>query len=348
MTDKSGTKSFWDASNVLFLVAVAATGFGFILVSKIIGLIPDYSQITDSLRWFFSILFKEFGIAAIIASFLGFSVEKFSRAKQHQEQAEFRKQVSENVLSAVFEKIIPPAIYKEIKSTVMEQTLVKKNAHLTYDLQSLPDEVIKKLGLSTEDAANIVFCNIETRHVIENLSENPDVSYVIKCGVSCDLDGLFGEYLEISSVEIEGKKLSQDDLNEFAKPAKDGGVIELKYPRPLAGEEKISVIVHSRTIKRLEDTEVWTTMVPTENMTLEVIHEGNLCIGANANHSKKLKAISLNPSIPKAVFELHHGVLPHQGITFWWRKCKPIAKAPVKPSNVEAVAGLDTGTSKNK
>lgn len=327
MDSKNEKRDFWNAKDKLVLVKVAVFGFLFILLSKAIAQIPDMNDFSNAMRWFFELLCKELGIAAMIASFLGVSVEGFSRAKQHQELADFKRQVSENVLSAVFRKIVPEKIYQEIKSTVLEQTLIKRDSHLTYDLQSLPKEVIEKLGLAAEEAANIVFCNITTRHTMVNLSENDDNSYIVKCGISCDLDSVFEDYLEIHSVDIGGVKLTPEELKKHTKIIKEKSVVELKYPRPLKGKESLTVIVCSRTIKRMEDTEVWTTLVPAENMTLEVIHEGQLCIGAKSNHSKDIKAIPLNERIPRAVFELHYGIFPHQGITFWWRKAKVADKA---------------------
>ena len=309
--------SFWKPEDRFFLVKVFFIGFATIGASKLISIIPtsyDHYYIIS----IFALLLKESGIAIMIAAVLGYTVEEMARAKQRKEIEDFSLKVSEDVLSAVFKKIVPDSIFNEIKHSVLEQTIIKRDACLTYVLSELNQDDIAKLQLSEEDAKSYLRCELSTRHKLINLSDSPAVGHVIKNGISCDLNSNMSDHLKIHSAYIRNE-LSDSELAKYVKKI-EKGVLSFEYQTTLDSKEELNICFCSTTYKKVDDTEVWTTLVPTEGMSLDVTFPSNFIVDARSNHSKALTKLHENKNTNRVVFDLSHGVFPHQGITFWWRK----------------------------
>lgn len=310
--------SFWKSEDKMFLLKVFLSGFIAILVSKFISSFePDSYKLLVGILALFC---KESGVAMMIAAVLGYTVEAMSREKQAKELAEFKQEISEDVLSAVFRKIIPDSIFIEVKRSVLDQTLIKKNAFLSYELSKLEPEQISKYGLSIDEAEEILVCEITTTYRLKNLSDIPITSHEVRCGVSCDLNEKLRDHTSIYEATIGDEVLTNDELNKYISEGKGQGVKEFKKSVNIAGTKEFTVSFCSRTFKKLGDTEVWTTLMPTENMELEVGFPPSLEVGAKANHPKSLINHPKNPNVNRVKYELKHGVFPYQGITFWWHK----------------------------
>jgi len=314
---QGGSMSFWKPEDKFFLVKVFFIGFFVIALSKVFSSIPplyDHYYIVTIL----TLLLKESGIAIMIASVLGYTVEEVARAKQLKEIENFSLKVGEDVLSAVFKKIVPDSIFNEIKHSVLEQTIIKRDACLTYVLSELNQDDIKKLELANEESQSYLRCELSTRHKLINLSDAPAIGHLIKNGISCDLNSNMSKHLEIHSAFIR-HKLTAEELKKKTNKL-ENGVISFEYQTTLASQEELDICFCSTTYKKIDDTEVWTTLVPTENMSLDVTFPNGFIIDARANHSKALVKGHGNENTNRVIFDLKHGIFPHQGITFWWRK----------------------------
>lgn len=318
---------FWNSSDTLFLLSVFFGGFILIWLSKGFPLVlaDSTAKWIVAINQFFALLLKETGVALMIAAALGYTVEAITRKKQAAEFNEFQQKISEDVLSAVFKKIIPDAIFKEVKRSVLDQTLIKIDSSMTYELSPFTKELAAKLKF-TEDEWNdykdkILVCDVTTSHKLRNLSDISITNHPIRCGVSCDLDEKFRDGLKIHKAVI-GQELSSEELEKCMKDGKGQGVKEFHKSIDI-GKEDIEISFCSRTFKKIEDTEVWTTLTPTENMELEVGFPHGIEVGAKSNHPEALFENATNPNVSRIKFELNHGVFPYQGITFWWHKKKP-------------------------
>src|SRR5690554_2566580 len=161
--DNPSMSKIWNPEDKLFLFMVFLGGFISILVSKVIDYFwsseVTWQIVTETLLVLF---FKEAGVALMIASVLGYTVEARSKAKQKQEIDLFTQRVSENVLGAVFKKIIPDSIFDEVKRAVLDETLLKRDSSLHYDLRLVEEQEREALGLTPEEAANVLICEVTT------------------------------------------------------------------------------------------------------------------------------------------------------------------------------------------
>ena len=314
---------FWKSKDTLFLLMVFSVGFIIILISKFIGsLIPDefaYKTIAK----IFTLLLKEGGIALMIASILGYTVEAMSRKKQEEEVNNFIQLISEDVLSAVFKKIVPDPIFDQIKTAVLEETVIKKDAVLTCDLYHLSENDIANLKLTKDEAANYLKCEMTSTYTLINLSEVPIKSHRVQSGTSCDLDGEFYSHLKIHSVVIKDE-LDQSEVDACLDRKQDG---RLHFSKEInlagksnGGENGIPISFCYSTFKRINDADVWSTVLPTENMTLNVNYPDGFKVGATSQHPSPLTPLPVNLYANRVGYELKKGIFPYQGISYWWRK----------------------------
>lgn len=314
---------FWKLEDKAFLLKLFFGGFFLILVSKGLDkiVISDSYPLLSLVVVAITLFIKEAGIAIMIAAVLGYTVEELSRAKQLKEINEFTQKVSENVLAAVFKKIIPDSIYGEVKRSVLDQTIIKLDAKLRYNLKEIPKSEASKYGLTSEECDLYLICEVTTTHKLKNLSEIAIKGHEIKCGVSCDLHKGLSEKVVIHRAII-GEVLTEEELQKSIELGDGRGVKQFKKVIDLEPEEELSICFCSTTFKRIEDTEVWTTLTPTENMTVEISFPEKLEVGVRANHPKKAVMVPANPADNIVTYELTHGVFPFQGITFWWHLTK--------------------------
>lgn len=312
----------WNPEDKLFLFIVFLGGFISILLSKVIDYFwsseVTWQLVTETLLVLF---FKEAGVALMIASVLGYTVEARSKAKQKKEIDLFTQRVSEDVLGAVFKKIIPDSIFDEVKRTVLDETLLKRDSSLHYDLRLVEEQEREGLGLTPEEAANVLICEVTTSHTLENLGDVEIPNHLIKFGVSCDLKNDLVEKIEIHSARI-GESIEPEELAECIDNGKGRGVKEFCKSVNLAPKERLVISFCATTYKRIEDTEVWSTLKPTENMSLTVKHPCSIKVGAKSLHSKPIIEQPSNPKAGRVEYKLEHGVFPYQGITFWWHKAE--------------------------
>lgn len=310
----------WKPEDRIFLIKVFFIGFTLILLSKLGEHYwsPDFYPVIKTIVTLF---LKESGVAVMIAAVLGYTVEARSRAKQAEEVGAFTQRVSEDVLSAVFKKIIPDSIFDEVKRTVLDETLLKKDSSLHYDLRTIDDKLAQVLGLSSDEAKRLLVCQITTSHTLVNLGDNKIPNHVVKFGVSCDLSRNLMNKIEIHSARL-GEEMSNEDLAQHIDDGKGRGVKEFSKNVTLGPKEELVVSFCATTFKRIEDTEVWTTLKPTENMELTVTHPPEISVGAKSLHSRPAEKQPINPKACRVEYKLNHGVFPYQGMTFWWHKAE--------------------------
>lgn len=315
---------FWKSDDLIFLMKVAGLGFLSILISKSLSLVPT-EHWTYELAWFFGLLTKELGVALMIAAALGYTVEALAREKHQRELNNFKQEISENVLAAVFKKIVPDSIFEEIRRGVLEQTIVKRNSSLNYDLLEIPQDEQDALALEEAEKGSYLKCEITSRHELVNLADSPIKGHEIKAGVSCDLHSKLADHLKIHHVTIRnldtGEEESYQDqsLEERIDAGEQQGFLLFKVLKELPARSKFEITVCSTTYKRIADTDVWTTLFPTENMSVTIRYPDSIKVSARSHHSKPLREETHNPKMNEKTYILEHGVFPHQGIAFWWR-----------------------------
>ena len=320
------TLKFWDSEDKIFLIKVFTAGFVSILLSKLLSYVLPKISSPELVTTIISLFFKEAGVALMIAAALGYTVESMTRKKQNEDFKVFQQEVSKDVLSAVFKKIIPDLIFKEVKRSVLDQALIKRDASMSYELSEITDELAAQLGLSDSEKNKILVCDVTTTHILYNLSDLEIKNHPIRCGVSCDLDPRLQEALEIHEATIGDNELSHDEMKKLISYGKGRGVKEFETTVNLPSTKDgkgFKVSFCSRTFKKYDDTEVWTTLTPTEYMELEIGFPLGIEVGAKSNHPEDLESDRQNPNVRRKKYKLNHGVFPYQGITFWWHKSKP-------------------------
>lgn len=312
----------FDKINNYHLLAIFIAGFTFILLSK--G-IPKFTTVIPymgtGLRSFIvtilTLFFKETGVAMMIASVLGWTVEKTHKKKLNQEFMEYQNSISKDVMSAIFRKFVPEEIFTQIKESVLGHPTIKRSTKMVYELKEVVPSEFTGQNL---DFTNILQCEMTTSYKLVNLSDRIVEDFEVRCGITCDLGDTLRQKVKIHKVKV-GEELSSEDLKKHISP----------IPGNFVGEsfsKKINIPPHatleisfcSTTFKRREDTEVWTTVNQADGMSLEISYPAGIDVEAKACHPQKLECQMQNPHLMRKNFSLNYGVFPHQGILFYWKK----------------------------
>jgi hypothetical protein len=252
------------------------------------------------------------GCTLIIAVVLIFTIERYAEDKRWKEQVGFRNDVARDAFFAIFQNDLPREILKEVMDTVIRNETIRENFEVTYSLSN-PNNNGHYPG------------TLEVKYTVRNITIK-EVQYEITGIVDLDplpdeekvnLDNLFvnkgGIYLPCSTI---------------LKP--DGRAKMFKY----SGKETILGPLEEMTIKYKMSIlfpdnyhNIWVVLYPTINFDLSIIDKsGSLLKQAKANHTahsiKSDRFIDYYPDATSQVtklWKLTGGILPYQGIQYWWR-----------------------------
>ncbi|MEH8015653.1 hypothetical protein MN202_00275 [Rheinheimera muenzenbergensis] len=260
---------------------------------------------------------RELGVTAVVASIVGFTIEKFLKKRQFEASEQFREQLGKNVLSAVFKRFIPDTLYEEIKDSVLESTILKKDSVMTYEI-SFPQDVDLN-DVKADLRKELVKVKITSEHVISNQGYTKR-KFKVRYGVSCDLDKILADRVKIDYGQIGEIPMSDKELSDFTKKLDGNSGVGFEKEIELGPQDEIKVLFRSHTFRRKNDSEIWTTTTPADGMKLKIIAPQSIEIYGRGLHTKPVKKEICIHNENAFTFNINAGVYPHQGFAFWWRE----------------------------
>ncbi len=283
-------------------------------------------------------VFKELGFACLIALLISIGIEETSREEFNATVDQRIRSVQENVFRSTFGRNIPDSLVRVVEDQVLRADFTRKDYSSVYSL--------KVTDLCTLDdgygSFRVVLVDKELSYKVRNETNSPQ-DYEIRASIEIPPFEELKDLVEIQAVTVATKALTNEEIkagDARAEDTKEAKCFSHTIEDIPAGDE-VHVALRMRTIKMLDDVESWSAVIPSEDMTLTVHFpdEANHFGIMPRHHSALVDGLQQGrqKSLQKKIVG---GVLPFQGITFWWR-CSEDAPCSPDPKDVIAAADSD-------
>lgn len=259
---------------------------------------------------------RDGSIALLLAVFLTVTIELYAGRK-------LRDQVAEDVLTGVFHKIIPPKIFDEIRSQVIQSSVFRENweVRMTLSLDQHLQQTDPNLYLSTTIL----------EYDIKNLLNRSNI-YVISVGLSLDVTGTNqqGEQLpRISAVTVDNTRFEGDSLKKYVKAS--GARFSMPVTLSASAEDDCHVLIEIEEVIRTPDAFYWATPMAADGATINIDTAGapDLEFSVIAYHPNQ---DGLDERIVGERWVFSDGLLPWQGFEVNVKKKQKVTRADTTTS----------------
>lgn len=249
--------------------------------------------------WFTSLL-HELGFAAIVALILTFTIERFSRERHAAEVKELTAGINRDLFHAVYGRHLPPGVFTEVERLLLAQRAHRSKLHVEYEFFDRP-------GRST------FVCKLRVSYELFNPSSEP-----VRCSVGMFVespsDGRDTELCQVTDVTLGKQKLARVEIDGVTTKGRFAVVFDKDVE--LGAGERLEVDIHGQLVKNVIDTELWTSQMPCDGLRLTVRMPPGMNFEARSIHSQPLRELHSEQTMK--VWRIDGGLIPQQGIAFWW------------------------------
>jgi hypothetical protein len=247
------------------------------------------------------VLLRDFGIAIVIAVLITVIIETKARARL---QDELRL----GVLEAAYQRLIPPALFEDVKGHVIGAKVLKK------------DWAIRMTVYQDAAITDHLVSNTIVTYQLHNLT-GATVQEILEFVLDEDVTGVDDKSRipRFESIKIGMKEYKGSDL--VAKLRADGFGCSLPVS---IGKEPLPVVLTMKEIVRVPDVTVWSTTKATEGAEVTISKAGleHIKFEVQALHPDRKSRMTEQIEGVKWVFE--GGMLPWQGFRIRsWRTEPP-------------------------
>jgi hypothetical protein len=282
----------------------------------------------------FSYIFKDAGIAGLIALFLNISIEWINRkrhtnnqdyllAKLEEKHEETSKSlltsVNKQLFKTVYERNIDPAVFDQVEKHLLRAETMRKDFLASFKVSPFLDP-------TSGEATNFVkieFCNTFR---LFNLTDKPIEVVVAKAIV--DVTPLYRDSCYFKKVTLGAEIIDKDALADtHVKVAPGRNLLKLEIKRIVPPDDSLPVEIEYCKLAPVDYSEIVLTTIPMDGLTLEV---------SDPQEIYTVDAVSLHPEdeilkTPKDQrhllrWKIEHAILPGQGIVMFWHPASTISQ----------------------
>ncbi|MBK4721905.1 hypothetical protein JJL56_23915 [Azospirillum sp. YIM DDC1] len=314
----------------------------FLLIATYIEYVSHADQMSSlfllsSKTW--TSLFKELSFALLIALVISIGIEESSRKELNDAVSDHVKDIQRNVFNSTFGRNIPREILAEVEDLVLKADFVRSRHRAIYTLSI---KNVRDWDACLPDR-KVIVAEATTSYVVRNVSGVPK-DFTVKIELEKPPFDDLKKYTSITSVKINDVELTNDEITDGDANAEDtDNFKKFEYTiTSIRPGQEVEVVSKFKEIKMMSDVEIWRSLLPSDGMTLTLsLPKEATHWGAHALHREeaRLRSSSLESRVHE--WSVESGVLPHQGIVFWWR-CNGDSPDCLAPSEVRALA-VQTG-----
>ena len=255
---------------------------------------------------------REVGFAALIALLILLLVERASKSEQNRLTREFLKLISTDVLHATLGVPTNISIARSVITNILAAPVLRPRLDYTV--------VIDRLNVPSDRCV----LNIMTSYQLRNVSNRP-ISWPIRIAIPRLIDETTAAVNKINSWRIGERSLSESEIQEAAN-RDDPSRIIYTHHYVLNANDTLSVAVSYTLLKHVEDVEILTLTIPTQDITITIDNQRDDLVW---NIQSRLNALMQRIDVPRedppwsrarAVFKIDEPILPYQGVTVWWTR----------------------------
>lgn len=255
----------------------------------------------------YPIFLKELAFAVLIAITLIYTIEKANRASHERAADALIEKINIDLFHAIYKRAIPSAVFAEVEKCLLRSCVYRENYSLIYTLNKL------------DSVEGYLSCTAESNYTIKNITD-ASVEHWVKLIVEMPIEKAMTKYCSIESIEIGGRRLSQDEIQRHLESNTE---LQMNFSQKIEMVAGETVVVKTKAllVKRIVDEEVWRCVLPSSGIKLQVVTPASdLRVSAVAFHSEKLQPTYGTDAVgPVHMWELNYGIFPHQALAFFWR-----------------------------
>lgn len=256
----------------------------------------QYWQDRHRLDHFLRALSKDVGVALLIAVGLLFMMELYARSR-------FFEEIRDRLLESYSKKLIPDAMWEELKNCLIGQDVIRKAYSVTL---ALKDEFNHKGRVSDTSVTYIATGIVKKK-----------VDWKIELDLARGLTGLDDnnlqlprfEQIEITDKNNKDKNVIYQRIDNSIDQFLSKDECKVSIPWEISGDDEICVTFKIREIIDIPGTTIYSILNFTEDMAIDVFNTEDLSISASALHSDPDRLTKTANG-----WKLPGGILPGQGI----------------------------------
>lgn len=243
-------------------------------------------------------------------------IERFSNRS-----LEYGKDITRKVFDSVLERDLPRGYAKSVVDTAIAVKFIRRRYHTNYVLSEFSGN---ELSEAYEELKDRLKLKITFSYSLQNVSRLPE-SVEIRISIPIPQKSNVGKFAELRALSIDGDDITLEELLKNERSTGDGYFKTYIFIKEVPAGELVEVHGSYIVVKERSDNELWTTIFPTLEASLDVkIEVPGLRCGVRANHPDDARQVlgKSNPIGEAGEFKwlLPEKLLPYQGCIFWWEQ----------------------------
>jgi len=278
-------------------------------------------------------LLRDFGISAVIASILAFSIEKKATEEGIQvlkkvqsensrqikdldlRMNQYARKIATSVLNGVFGTLLPVGFFQSFVDIVYEESFLRDFTDISFEIHEFNRNEVRKIPL-LEDFVQV---KVNLHYEIKNISREKKTFPIEIFLEKTRIRSLDERYVKITYLEIGKLVFTEDDAVRFDKNMPDTELYKIyEYNIDLEPDGVSEIKLWFNFVKRKKDAVVWTNLYGTSRFDVTFTFDSANYIGGvavyhptraynkhEAYSSKSPKTISIQePCLPYTTIEL--------------------------------------------
>jgi hypothetical protein len=278
-----------------------------------------------------SLIFKELGVAFLIAYIIAILIEKKAREAQDRLFREQLHRVQKNVIEAVYAKKIPDDFLKYIETHLFEQKFYRKNLDVNYVIRSREDSTAE-INLTT--AYEVTNNSYSTSSYEVRLSFEKPFRIDLPDHVKLKRLYVKAEASPKPLVDLDEKGIEEAIRKNTIKRSDTSALINYSYAFDINPGAIFSVRIENTWLAKTDGYDFWRGAAPSDGICYAVYRtDENLNVHVVAIHPEDPVKVFGGPGEAKQAWEIKSPLAPHQGFLVWWSPKIPVnaAMAPAEP-----------------
>jgi len=293
------------------------------------------------------LLLKELGVAFLVASIIGWAIEKQAKERDNQRAMQLREDVANDAVFALYGLRHRRDFIKAVVETNLEAKIVREDMKVAYSLRTLSREEADVVSPKKPADAleRFVVLEMTSTYTFRNVAASGELA-IIRYAIALRQGAGARQLTKAHYVCIDDKQLNDKEIEAGISAPENSDDLTYQWQRPLDPNGTVRVIISARCVKERSDNEVWGSFFPTMgNMDLSLTVLPGMRFGVRELSSASLSSKLSVPSDVSRSWTLTGPLLRHNSIVFWWRTPEDDAEedeisAPVEFSTPDPAAEL--------
>ncbi len=265
-------------------------------------------------------LLKEVGFALIIAWAVSYGIERTAKKREHEAHELARKQMSSDVVHAVFGLLHSPTYVRTVVETTLQCRVVRLHYNVSYLIEPLSAGEIENLRVTPDRFVKLTQISSYT---FKNVSGTP-IKHTVRYALPVRAGQKAYEFAGITKIKIGEKTIAGPDLNKAITSGKDEFFKAYSWDRTINGGGELTIVVEAVSLKELSDTEVWGSYHATyEGMVMSVRSSVPAIARFGIRNLTASPTTKVYENIGRnAEWKIEGPILPNDSVVFWWRSAE--------------------------